>query len=104
MEVEYNNHYLEYKRKIDIKNGWKITHKHSKILLNNITKNNLSDIIDNIYITFLTELNSKKLRTDKKVKYMRCWETLMNTNNNYKSHQIICNAVRQLHYTSYIHL
>ena len=104
MEIEYNNQYIEYINRSKLNEGWKITHKHSKILLKNITKSNLSDIIDNVYITFFTELKSKKLREDMKTKYMRCWETLINTNNNYKSHQIICNAVRQLHYTSYIHL
>ena len=104
MEIEYNNQYIEYINRTNLNEGWKITYKYSKILLNNITKNNLSDIIDNIYVTFLTELKSKKLRGDIKTKYMRSWETLINTNNNYKSHQIICNAVRQLHYTSHINL
>ena len=104
METEYNNQYIEYINRSKLNEGWKVTHKHSQILLNNIQKDNLSNIIDNVYITFLTELNSKRLRKDMKTKYMRCWQTLINTNNNYKSHQIICNAVRQLHYTSYIHL
>ena len=104
METEYNNQYIEYINRSKLNEGWKVTHKHSQILLNNIQKENLSNIIDNVYITFLTELNSKRLRKDMKTKYMRCWQTLINTNNNYKSHQIICNAVRQLHYTSYIHL
>ena len=104
METEYNNQYIEYINRSKLNEGWKVTHKHSKILLNNIQKENLSNIIDNVYITFLTELRSKKLRNDMKTKYMRCWQTLINTNNNYKSHQIICNAVRQLHYISYIHL
>ena len=104
MEIEYNNQYIEYINQSKLNEGWKVTHKHSKILLNNIQKQNLSNIIDNVYITFLTELKSKKLRNDMKTKYMRCWQTLINTNNNYKSHQIICNAVRQLHYISYIHL
>ena len=104
METEYNNQYIEYINQSKLNEGWKVTHKHSQILLNNIQKDNLSNIIDNIYITFLTELKSKRLRKDMKTKYMRCWQTLINTNNNYKSHQIICNAVRQLHYTSYIHL
>ena len=102
METEYNNQYIEYINRSKLNEGWKVTHKHSKILLNNIQKENLSNIIDNVYITFLTELKSKKLRNDMKTKYMRCWQTLMNTNNNYRSHQIICNAVRQLHYTSHI--
>jgi len=102
MDTEYNNQTIEYINQSNLNKGWKITYKHSIILLNNITKENLSYIIDNVYVTFLTELKSKKLRRDKKAKYMRCWQTLMNTNNNYRSHQIICNAVRQLHYTSHI--
>ena len=102
MEIEYNNQTIEYINQSILNEGWKITYKHSKILLNNITKDNLSDIIDNVYTTFLTELKSKKLRGDMKAKYIRCWQTLINTNNKYKSHQIICNAVRQLHYISHI--
>ena len=104
MNKEYNNQNIEYINQSNLNEGWKITNKYSQILLNNIEKENLTDIIDNIYSTFQTELKSKNLRNDMKVKYMRCWQTLINTNNNYKSHQIICNAVRQLHYTSYIHL
>ena len=102
MDTEYNNQTIEYINRSILNEGWEITYKHSKILLNNITKDNLSYIIDNIYVTFLTELKSKKLRRDKEAKYMRCWQTLINTNNKYRSHQIICNAVRQLHYTSHI--
>ena len=102
METEYNNQTIEYINRSKLNEGWKVTHKHSKILLNNIQKENLSNIIDNVYITFLTELKSKNLRRDMNAKYMRCWQTLINTNNKYRSHQIICNAVRQLHYTSHI--
>lgn len=104
MNKEYNNQTIEYMNRSILNEGWRITYKHSKILLNNIEKENLSDIIDNIYITFLTELKSKNLRWDMNAKYMRCWQTLINTNNNYKSQQIICNAVRQLHYTSRINM
>ena len=104
MNKEYDNQTNEYINRTNLNQGWIITHKHSQILLNNIGKDNLSDIIDNVYSTFLTELKSKKLRRDINSKYMRCWQTLINTNNNYKSEQIICNAVRQLHYTSHINL
>ena len=104
MNKEYNNQNIEYINRSNLNEGWKITNKHSQILLNNIEKENISDIIDNIYSTFITELKSKNLRWDMNAKYMRCWQTLINTNNNYKSHQIICNAVRQLHYTSHINM
>ena len=104
MNKEYNDQNIEHTNQSILNEGWKITNKHSQILLNNIEKENLSDIIDNIYSTFLTELKSKNLKRDMNAKYMRCWQTLINTNNNYKSHKIICNAVRQLHYTSHINM
>ena len=84
MNKEYNDQNIEHTNRSILNEGWKITNKHSQILLNNIEKENLSDIIDNIYSTFLTELKSKNLRRDMNAKYMRCWQTLINTNNRVK--------------------
>ena len=43
MNKEYNNQNIEYINRSKLNEGWKITYKHSIILLNNITKDNLSD-------------------------------------------------------------
>ena len=105
MKTEYkHNKYFEYTRRTNIQNGWKISLKYSQILVDNISNINLSDTIYSIYGEFLIELKSNKLRTDTKMKYIRCWDTMMNTNYNQKSEQIIRNAIKQLHYTSHINV
>ena len=43
-----------------------------------------------------------KLSKENKMKYMRCWKTLMDTNYKYKSFKNIKIAIKQLHYTSHI--
>ena len=97
-----NNRQLEYKNKINIKNGWKISLKYANILNENISNNDIFSIIYSIEGQFLRELKSNKLRTDNGMKYMRCWETMLNTNNKFKSFKHVRNAIKQLHYTSHI--
>jgi len=97
------NRQLEYERREDIKNGWKISLKYANILNDNISNDILDDnIIYSIEGYFIKELKSNKLRTDNRMKYMRCWETMINTNTNNKSTQHIRNAIRHLQYTSHI--
>ena len=103
MFVEYkNNREKEFKRIDNIKNGWKISLKYATILNDNIANDNISDTIYSIYGKFIRELKSNKLNKENKMKYMRCWNTLMDTNYKYKSLKNIRIAIKQLHYTSYI--
>ena len=67
-----------------------------------IKADDLKYIIYSIEGYFLKELKSNQLRTDNRMKYMRCWETMINTNINNKSLQHIRNAIKQLQYTSHI--
>ena len=97
-----NNRQLEYERRTDIKNGWKISLKYANILNNISNDDDISNIIYSIEGQFLMELKSNQLRADNRVKYMRCWETMLNTTYNNKSQQHITNAIKQLQYTSHI--
>lgn len=99
------NRQLEYERRTNIQNGWKISLKYANILNENISNDNdiLDDnIINSIEGYFIKELKSNKLRTDNRMKYMRCWETMCNTNTNNKSAKHIRNAIKHLQYTSHI--
>ena len=96
------NRQLEYERRTNIKKGWKISLKYANILDNNISNDDISNIIYSIEGQFMRELQSNQLRTDSRVKYMRCWETMLNTNYNNKSDAHIRNAIKQLQYTSHI--
>ena len=97
-----NNRQLEYERRTDIKKGWKISLKYANILDNNISNDDISNIIYSIEGQFMRELQSNQLRTDNRMKYMRCWETMLNTTYNNKSDDHITNSIKQLQYTSYI--
>ena len=103
MKIEYNsNREYELKHKDDIENGWKICLKYANIIYENISKDNISEIIYSTDGEFIKELKSNRLRTDNKMKYMRCWNTMINTHSNYKSTDIVKNSIRQLQYVSHI--
>ena len=97
-----DNRQIEYERRTNINNGWKISLKYANILDNNISNDDISNIIYSIEGQFIRELQSNQLRTDDRMKYMRCWKTMLNTNINAKSIDHIKNAIKQLQYTSYI--
>ena len=97
-----NKRQLEYERRTDIKKGWKISLKYANILNDNISNDDIFNIIYSVEGQFLKELKSNKLRTDNSIKYMRCWETMLNTNYKFKSFKHVKNAIKQLHYTSHI--
>ena len=58
------NKQLEYERRTNIKNGWKISLKYANILNENISNNDIFNIIYSIEGQFIRELRSNKLRTD----------------------------------------
>ena len=57
--------------------GWELSYKYSKILMNHITNDNRYEISLTIYSQFMNELKNKKLNTDKT--YVQIWETMINT-------------------------
>ena len=103
MDEELSNRDIEYNRKLNIKKGWKISNKYSKILEKNKESSSIDTIILNMYEQFRNDLKSDKLDNTNKKKYNRCWITLVNTCNNPKNNiDIIRNALLLFNYV--IHL
>ena len=103
MNKELSNRDKEFNREQNIKKGWKISLKYSKLLEKKKSSSHIDTIILNIYELFKNDLKSNKLDLSSKKKYNRCWITLVNTCNNPKNNiDIIRNALLLFNYV--IHL
>ena len=69
----------EYLRQLNNKIAWNLINKYKISLEKNSNKSNIAIIITNNYKGFLNELKSNKLNTTTNYKYIRLWETLINT-------------------------
>ena len=103
MIEELSNRDIEYNREQNIKKGWKISNKYSKILEKKKESSSIDIIILNMYEQFKNDLKSNKLDNTNKKKYNRCWITLVNTCNNPKNNiEVIRNALHIFNYTIHI--
>ena len=103
MIEELSNRDEEFNREQNIKKGWEISLKYSKLLEKKKSSSNIDNIILNMYELFKNDLRSLNLDISSKKKYNRCWITLINTCNNLKNNiDIIRNALCQFNYTIHI--
>lgn len=91
----------------DYRNGWNISHKYAKILLNHLDKLDINKI-ETIYGNFISELKSNSLDYKKK-RYFVCWETMIKTYKNIHKLEIINKSkinfcVKQLHYITFLNI
>ena len=99
------NRTIEFTRQQNIKKGWEISLKYSKLLEKKKSSSNIDNIILNMYELFKNDLKSNNLDLSSKKKYNRCWITLINTCNNPKNNiDIIRNALLLLNYTNQINV
>ena len=92
-----NKEYLLQKR---YQNAWETSLKYSKILIKNIDKNDIYEIIEGVYYEYIQSLKSQNIYNKKK-NYFLVWETTLNTINNQKNtHTIKRNSIKNLYYTS----
>ena len=105
MDEELSNRDKEYNRKQNIKKGWQISKKYSKILEKKKDSSSIGIIILNMYEKFKNDLKSNHLDNTNKKKYNRCWITLVNTCNNPKNNvEVIRNALHIFNYTIHINV
>ena len=92
----------EYNRFYNIKMIWKYSLNYSRILYNNLNKNDVLLMINNIYNEYIQLLSSNGLINFKnKNNHIDVWNTLLNTCNNSKySISFKKNCIKQLYYTS----
>ena len=69
MDEELSNRDIEYNRTQNIKKGWQISKKYSKILEKKKESSSIDTIILNMYEQFRNDLKSNKLDASNKKKY-----------------------------------
>ena len=81
---------------------WKYSLYYSRILYNNLNKNDVLLMINNIYNQYIQSLRSNRLTNIKnKNNHIEVWNTLLNTCNNSKySVDFKKFCIKQLYYTS----
>ena len=83
--------------------AWKISLDNATFLKKNIEKQNINDIVFMIHSKYLNGLKSSNIGITNDFKYIRVWNTLINTIKNRKNNRkTIIGAVNQLHYTNVI--
>lgn len=75
---------------------WKISYKYSKLLYNNINKDNIVTYCYIIYDQFLREIKSNKIDI-KNTNLHKSWKTMINS---LKTEKNIRMAIKQLHLTN----
>mgnify|MGYP006176738165 CR=1 FL=1 len=89
----------EHLIKNNIINAWKTSLKYSTIIINNIDKKDIYDIVESIYYEYLQSLNAHN--NSKNEKFINIWETVVNTINNDKNNDNVKRAsIMNLHHTS----
>jgi len=102
-DIELSNRDKEYNRGQQIKKGWKISNRYSKILEKNKVSSSIDIIILNTHKQFMNDLKSNNLDKSSKQKYIRGWITLVNTCNNPKNNiHVIRNALSVFNYTNHL--
>jgi len=102
-DKELSNRDKEYIRDQQIKKGWKISNRYSKILEKNKASSSIDIIILNTHKQFMNDLKSNNLDKSNKQKYIRCWSTLVNTCNNPKNNiDVVRNALSIFNYTNHL--
>ena len=93
------NRRKEVEQKQNYHEGWILSKKYSKILMDHEGRNEHFRIAPNIYHQFISELKVKNIpHTDKN--YIQVWETMLNTVQNNPKINICRAAIKLLHQTS----
>ena len=96
----YLNQQYESQRKQINQQIWDFCIKYRKLFERNIDNKNLDKIIHDSYKNFFSNIKSIKINIKQEYKYIRIWNTLLNTIN--KNPQLIKKAVKNFNYSIYI--
>jgi hypothetical protein len=98
-----DNREIEVLKYINKSEAWEMSLDYATFIKKNCEKQNINDIILITYSKYLNGLKSSNIGITNNFKYIRVWDTLINTLKNKKNSRkkIIC-AINQLHYTNVI--
>jgi hypothetical protein len=81
------------------KEAWRVSKKYSQILMNNITKTQIFNLIHEIYKQYINELKHKQIHYKNKT-YHQVWETMLQTNLRNPKYETCISSIRILHQTN----
>lgn len=98
----YSNQQSELQRKQIVRQIWDFCIKYRNIFERNIDNKNLDIIIQDSYKNFISNIKSMKITINHKSKYIRIWNTLLNTINKNLDIDSTRIATKKFNYAIYI--
>lgn len=95
----YNRGKEQYKRGKYLE-GWNISKKYTEILMEHNENDKNLGMCFSIHGQYMNELKNKRIPRDKKINYIQCWDTLLNTLLKNSKINVQRGALKLLHQTS----
>lgn len=75
----YYNRRKEISKKEKRKEGWILSNKYTNILMMHSKDDKNLNMCFEIHSQYMNELKNRNIPIDKKLNYIQCWDTLLNT-------------------------
>ena len=75
----YYNRGKELQKQQNYRDGWNISKKYTDILMIHSENDKNLNMCFSIHSQFMNELKTRDIPRNKKINYVQCWDTLLNT-------------------------
>ena len=75
----YYNREKELHKQRKYRDGWNISKKYTDILMQHSENDRNIDMCFAIHSLYMNELKTRNIPRNKKINYVQCWDTLLNT-------------------------
>ena len=96
----YYNRKKELNIQVKYHEGWKISKKYTDILMSHSENDRNIDMCFAIHSQYINELRTRRIPFSKKLNYIQCWDTLLNTLLRNPKISVQRGALKLLHQTS----
>ena len=96
----YYNRSKEQQKRGKYLEGWNISKKYTEILMEHSENDKNLGMCFSIHGQYMNELKNKHIPRDKKINYIQCWDTLLNTLLKNPKINVQRGALKILHQTS----
>tara|TARA_B100000902_G_C27190271_1_gene853540 strand:+ start:236 stop:550 length:315 start_codon:yes stop_codon:yes gene_type:complete len=96
----YYNREKEFNKQAKYHEGWKTSKKYTDILMSHSENDRNIDMCFAIHSQYINELRTRRIPFSKKLNYIQCWDTLLNTLLGNPKISVQRGALKLLHQTS----
>ena len=96
----YYNREKELNKQAKYHEGWKTSKKYTDILMSHSENDRNIDMCFAIHSQYINELRTRRIPFSKKLNYIQCWDTLLNTLLRNPKISVQRGALKLLHQTS----